>query len=72
MNPNLTETVQKIQQHTQACWESVKQPALPAPSPALSSNPFLQIQKELKQQFPHLLEHELVIKSMDFLKEQFL
>lgn len=43
MNPNLTETVQKIQQHTQACWGTVKQPAFPAPSPALSNNPFVQI-----------------------------
>lgn len=72
MNPNLTETVQKIQQHTQACWETAKQQALPASSPALSSNPFIQIQQELKQQFPHLSEHVLIIKSMDFLKEQFL
>lgn len=72
MNPNLTEIVQKIQQHTKACWESVKQPALPAPSSALSSNPFVQIQKELKQQYPHFSEHELIIKSMDFLIEQFL
>lgn len=45
----LTETVQKIQQHTHACWETAKQPALPTPSPVLSSNPFVQIQKELKQ-----------------------
>lgn len=41
-------------------------------SPILSSNPFVQIQNELKQQYPHLSENDLIVKSMDFLKEQFL
>lgn len=70
MNHIITETVDKIKQHTQACFDSVKQPALPVP-PALLNNPFVKIQKELKQQYPGLSEHEIILKSMNYLKEQF-
>ena len=69
---DLKDLTPKIQQHTKACWESVKQPALPAPSSSPVSNPFVQIQKELKQKYPHLSDNELIVKSMDYLKEQFL
>ena len=39
---------------------------------ALVQNPFVQIQNELRQKYPDLSEQELIIKSMDFMKEQFL
>ena len=69
---DLKDLIPKIQQHTKACWDSVKQPALsPAPSSPVT-NPFVQMQKELKQKFPNLSDNELILKSMDYLKEQFL
>ncbi|CAL5383592.1 unnamed protein product [Camellia sinensis] len=68
---DLKDLIPKIQQHTKACWDSVKQPILPAPSSPVT-NPFVQMQKELKQKFPNLSDNELILKSMDYLKEQFL
>ena len=42
------------------------------PSLPVTQNPFLQIQTELRQKYPNLSKTELIIKSMDFMKEQFL
>ncbi|GMP35334.1 hypothetical protein CsSME_00007808 [Camellia sinensis var. sinensis] len=62
------ELLQKIKEHTQACWDATPKliPAAPV------QNPFVQIQNELRQKYPALSEQELVIKSMDYMKEQFL
>ncbi|GMP62733.1 hypothetical protein CsSME_00024720 [Camellia sinensis var. sinensis] len=62
------ELLQKIKGHTQACWDGTPKliPAAPV------QNPFVQVQNELRQKYPALSEQELVIKSMDYMKEQFL
>ena len=59
------ELLQKIKAHTQACWDATPKliPAAPA------QNPFVQTQNELSQKFSTLSESELVIKSMDYMKE---
>ena len=62
------ELLQKIKEHTQACWDATPKLILAAPV----QNPFVQIQNELRQKYPALSEQELVIKSMDYMKEQFL
>ena len=69
MNPTLPETVQKIKAHTQACWDAIPKTI---PSQTVIQNRFLQIQIEIRQKYMNLLETKLVIKSMDFMKEQFL
>ena len=61
------ELLQKIKEHTQACWD-----ASPKSIPAPPVNPFIQIQQELRGKFPDLSETELVIKSMDYMKQQFI
>ncbi|CAL5361504.1 unnamed protein product [Camellia sinensis] len=61
------ELLQKIKEHTQACWD-----ASPKSIPAPPVNPFVQIQQELREKYPDLSETELVIKSMDYMKQQFL
>ncbi|GMP73915.1 hypothetical protein CsSME_00031504 [Camellia sinensis var. sinensis] len=63
------ELLQKIKGHTQACWDAT--PKL-IPAAPIVQNPFVQIQNELRQKYPALSEQELVIKSMDYMKEQFL
>ena len=69
MNPILPETVQKIKAHSQAYWDAVPQTIR---SQLVTQNPFLQIQTKLRQKYPNLLEIELIVKSMDFMKEEFL
>ncbi|CAL5349838.1 unnamed protein product [Camellia sinensis] len=61
------ELLQKIKEYTQACWD-----ASPKSIPAPPVNPFIQIQQELREKFPDLSETELVIKSMDYMKQQFI
>ncbi|CAL5354894.1 unnamed protein product [Camellia sinensis] len=61
------ELLQKIKEHTQACWD-----ASPKSIPAPPVNPFVQIPQELREKYPDLSETELVIKSMDYMKQQFL
>ncbi|CAL5384188.1 unnamed protein product [Camellia sinensis] len=63
------ELLQKIKGHTQACWDAT--PKLIPAAPTVQ-NPFVQIQNELRQKYPALSEQDLVIKSMDCMKEQFL
>ncbi|CAL5355021.1 unnamed protein product [Camellia sinensis] len=61
------ELLQKVKEHTQACWD-----ASPKSIPAPPVNPFVQIQQELREKYLDLSETELVIKSMDYMKQQFL
>lgn len=67
MNPVLSELIKTVKTHTQACLD-----ILPKSLPSSSDNPFVKIQTELKQQFPGLTEIELITKSMEILKNQFL
>ncbi|GMP97174.1 hypothetical protein CsSME_00045537 [Camellia sinensis var. sinensis] len=62
------ELLQKIKEHTKACWDATPKliPAAPV------QNPFVQIQNALRQKYPALSEQELVIRSMGYMKEQFL
>ena len=61
------ELLQKLKEHTQACWD-----ASPKSIPASPVNPFIQNQQELRDKFPDLSEIELVLKSMDYMKQQFI
>lgn len=68
LNPTLPELLKTIKNHTQACLDVIPQ-SLPSPVPI---NPFVKIQADLKQKFPNLTETELIVKTMDYMKTQFL
>ncbi|XP_028096083.1 uncharacterized protein LOC114296004 isoform X1 [Camellia sinensis] len=64
---NKQDLLQRIKEHTQSCLD-----ACPKTTPVIPTNPFIQIQQELRRKYPEITEEELVAKSMDFMKQQFL
>lgn len=64
---NKKKLLENIEQHTKALYDMKPRPII---SP--ESNVFASITKNLKKQFPNLSEQELLLKSMDIIKEQFL
>ena len=66
----MSKLIQTITEHSKACLASAPKPLLTNnPSP---ENPFITIQNSLRNKNPHLSDQDLLIKTMDIMKEQFL
>ena len=66
----MSDLIQTITEHGKACLASVLK-TLPTSNPS-PDNPFVTIQNSLREKNPHLSDQDLLIKTMDIMKEQFL